>query len=313
MIYNGTWDATDGCARSGANTQAGSSPFNQGTTTNATITYDIGSDTNLYGTRGYAVYVGYNYNNDYKYAGNPSNDTFYTDSTLNGTLFKNTNSQGTMTASNLKTTIENWYTNTSNLSNFAVKLETSAGWCNDRSTTTSPTENDSTIPYTPGLTYGIGSGVSFGAARRNAYSGKYASLTCPNITGQDLLTADNGFLNYPLALLTEDEVAFAGHGFPAVTMVDGQTRYYPTTASDYSSRWSYRSFLRSGSYFWLLSIYHRGKPEGSVNAFRVASIGYSGSNAVYYSNGVRPAISLASGTTISGGTGISTDPWVITP
>ena len=317
MIYNGNWNATDGCARAQGNAQTGATYFNR-EGANTTIAYDKTSDVDLYGTRGYVIYAGYNYNDDYKYAGNPSSSSFYTTATLNSTLFKNTNSQGIMTASNLKTTIENWYQNTSNLPNYADKLETSAGWCNDRTTTTSPTTSNTTVPYAPGSTYGTSSGITFGAGRRNYWGGNKASLTCPNSTGQDLLSTgatnnvSNG-LTYPLAPLTEDEVALAGHGYPVGTTIEGQTKYYPTTASTLSSRWSYRSFLRSGSYFWLLSPGSRNSTNGDVYAFYVHSIGYSGNAGVSYSSGVRPAISLNSSTTISGGSGTSTDPWVVTP
>ena len=318
MIYNGNWNATDGCARAQGNAQTGSTYFNRGGA-NTNIDYDkVNNTEDLYGTRGYAVYVGYNYNNDYKYAGNPSNVSSYTTSTLNKDLFANINEDGIMTSSNLKTTVENWYQNTSNLPNFSSKLETSAGWCNDRSTTSSPLDTDSTIPYAPGSTYGTSSGITFGAGRRNYWSNGKASLTCPNVTGQDLLSTGatnnvNNGLTYPLAPLTEDEVAFAGHGYPVATTVDGQTKYYPTTASTYSSRWSYRSYLRSGSRFWLLSPYRRNSALGGVAAFYVSSIGYSGNSNVYNSYGVRPAISLTSGTTVASGSGTAADPWVIRP
>ena len=305
MIYNGNWNATDGCARAQGNAEAGSTYFNRGGA-NTTIAYDKISDEDLYGTRGYIAYVGYNYNDDYKYAGNPSSNSFYTTATLNSTLFKNTNNQGIMTASNLKTTIENWYQNTSNLTNFSSKLETSAGWCNDRTTTASPNENDTTIPYAPGSTYGVSGGVTFGAGQRNYVANKSASLACPNTTGQDLLTTDNGFINYPLAPLTEDEVAFAGHGYPT-----GSSPYDPTRPTNLSSRWSYRSFLRSGSGFWLLSPDRRDSIAGTVRALRVGSVGYSGNSVVYGSGGVRPAISLNSSTTISGGNGTAANPWVV--
>ena len=315
MIYNGNWNATDGCARAQGDAEAGFTYFNRGGA-NTTIAYDKTSDVDLYGTRGYIAYAGYNYNDDYKYAGNPSSDSFYTTATLNSTLFKNTNSQGIMTASNLKTTIENWYQNTSNLPNYADKLETSAGWCNDRSTTTSPTTSNTTVPYAPGSTYGVGGGVNFGADYRNHTANRSASLACPNTTGQDLLSTgatnnvSNG-LTYPLAPLTEDEVALAGHGYPVATTVEGQTKYYPTTPSNYSSRWSYRSFLRSGSRFWLLSPFYRYFAAGVVVAFRVDSVGFSGLIDVYNSSGVRPAISLTPGTTVASGSGTASDPWVV--
>ena len=312
MIYNGNWDVTDGCAKVQSNARITSTYYNRGTITNGSIDYDKTRETNLYGTRGYVVYAGYNYNNDYKYAGNPSSNTFYTDFVLNSTLFKNINEDGIMTASNLKTIIEDWYTNTGDLSNYANKLETSAGWCNDRSTTSSPLANDSTIPYAPGSRYGTGNWLGFGAYQRNAVTNGSASLNCPNVTSQDLLTIDNGFMSEPSALLTEDEVIFAGHGYPVGTKVGDDTYYYPDTLTDFSSSWSYRSFLRSGSTFWLLSPSARDFLIGGVYVFYVTSLGYSGSQPVHNSYDVRPAISLNSGTTVSGGSGTASDPWVVT-
>ena len=105
-------------------------------------------------------------------------------------------------------------------------------------------------------------------------------------------------LKYPAALLTADELSFAGSG--------------RSTASEGSS-YHANSFLRSGSNFWLLSPNYR-NASGSASGFALNSNGaLFNSGSVYSARGVRPSISLKLGTTASSGTGTATDPWIVTP
>lgn len=271
MIYNGKWTGST-CANSTSNANAVSSVyFNRGTT----------SSTNNYETKGRVAYVGYNYNSDYGYGGSGANED---NSIANSTLFSNG------VASNARTQLESWYN--SNITAYTSILETSAGYCNDRTTYTGTATNTlstSTIPYkTSSAT------VNFGAYIRNATANDHPTLGCPNTTGQDLLTTSNG-LGVPAALLTADEASFAGSGY----------------GTSYGSSYHANSFLRSGDYFWLLSPSTRDS-SGSADGFRLDSSGSLNVSNVFNARGVRPAISLKPGTTAASGTGIATDPWVVT-
>lgn len=271
MIYNGKWTGST-CANSTSNADAVSSVyFNRGTT----------SSTNNYGTKGRVAYVGYNYNSDYGYGGSGANED---NSIANSTLFSNG------VASNARTQLESWYN--SNITAYTSILETSAGYCNDRTTYTGKATNTlstSTIPYkTSSAT------VNFWAYIRNVTANDHPTLGCPNTTGQDLLTTSNG-LGVPAALLTADEASFAGSG----------------RGTSYGSSYHVNSFLRSGNYFWLLSPSFRSS-SGYASEFFLRSDGVLDNYGVSNSSGVRPAISLKPGTIVGSGTGIATDPWVVT-
>ncbi len=232
--------------------------------------------TNNYGTSRFIVYVGYNYNSTYAY-----NNTSYTSAVANSTLFSND------TASNLRTQLESWYAN--NMTAYTSILEPSAGYCNDRTTYTGTTTSSLTTSTVP---YNTSSATSyFGSYIRNATTNSQPSLNCPNTTGYDLLTTSNG-LTYPSAPLTADEAALAGSGYSAST-----TPYHTN------------SFLRSGWNFWLLS--PSSIITNSVFSFYLHGNGYLTGGAVHTTDGVRPTISLTSGTTPTSGTGTATDPWVI--
>jgi hypothetical protein len=180
-------------------------------------------------------------------------------------------------------------------------MNTTTGW-------TTPLTEDSTIA----ATYGA-SGLQvyyFGAYIRNMNSAQKPCLTCAKYSNVDRSTVDlyryNGtnnaagsttanYLKYPAALLTTDELLFAGSGSSA------------SNGSPYHDN----SFLRSGNIFWLLSPSNRDS-TGYAFEFDLTSGGSLYNRRVSNAIGVRPAISLKPGTTAASGTGIATDPWVVT-
>ena len=287
MIYNGKWTGST-CANVQTNAQVTTSAFNGGSATNKQM-----------------VRVGYTYNS-----------TYATNTAKSGTIAQIFGTNSTSSVNNTRSTIkeyieDTWYA--SNMTAYTRILEPSAGYCNDRTMNTTtgwttPLTEDSTIA----ATYGA-SGLQvyyFGAYIRNMNSAQKPSLTCAKYSNVDRSTVDlyryNGtnnaagsttanYLKYPAALLTTDELSFAGSGSSA------------SNGSPYHDN----SFLRSGSNFWLLSPYHRGS-NGFAYEFYLASSGGLNLNYVSNSRGVRPAISLKPGTTAASGTGIATDPWVVT-
>ena len=259
----------------------------------------------LLATNKQMVRVGYTYNS-----------TYATDTAKSGTIAQIFGTNSTSSVNNTRSTIkeyieDTWYA--SNMTAYTRILEPSAGYCNDRTMNTTtgwttPLTEDSTIA----ATYGA-SGLQvyyFGAYIRNMNSAQKPSLTCAKYSNVDRSTVDlyryNGtnnaagsttanYLKYPAALLTTDELSFAGSGSSA------------SNGSPYHDN----SFLRSGDSFWLLSPSIR-TSGGYASGFYLYSNGSLDSNAVNYTRGVRPAISLKPGTTAASGTGIATDPWVVT-
>ena len=277
MIYNGTWTGST-CANSQSNARIQDSAFDG--TANSSGKSIVG--------------VGYTYNATYKST---------TSSTQAGTLFgTNSSYSSNTTSSTIKGVIDTWYTN--NLaSSYSNKLELSAGYCNDRSVnygSSWATYDDSTsisTPYTSGSSATV---FYFGARMRNRSTAQTPTLGCPRST-VDLYTtknASNGnkqLGDYPIALLTADEASFAGSGSPAASQ---------------GSSYNTNSYLRSGSYFWLLSPNIR-NPNGYAIVFYLSSSGDLGGDSVYSTFGVRPAISLNPGMVITAGNGTATSPWEV--
>ena len=278
MIYNGKWTGST-CANATTNAQVTTQAFGlKGNSAQSTWYYNINR-------------VGYTFNNTQSL----QDSTTATDV---DTVFGSDSSPSTNNErSNIKKYIEDtWYA--SNMTSWTSKLEASAGYCNDRtafSNTTGATALTTTPPYATSSAT-----MYFGAYARNMNSAKTPSLTCPRST-VDLYryvsgsTGVSNQLKYPVALLTADEASFAGSG--------------SSTASS-GSGYNANSYLRSGSFFWLLSPLNRDL-SGYARGFYLSSFGYLISSYVNGTYGVRPVISLVSGTTPTGGTGTATDPWVV--
>ena len=175
--------------------------------------------------------------------------------------------------------------------NYTDKLEPAAGYCNDRSLYDSN--------YRRIFTMNNNQDSVFGANMRNFSSSSTGpSLNCPrgNVDNYHYVVNSTGYSNelrYPAALITADESALAGSGLSS-----GLTTFNP------------KSFLRSGSYFWLLSPSYWPKGSGSYG-FCLSGSGVLNNRSTGSQDGVRPAISLKSGITAVSGSGTATDPWIV--
>ena len=207
------------------------------------------------------------------------------------------------TDSTVKTAIESWFrTNLTNevdntKRNYANYLEDTV-YCNDRSVKTTagntgyPTYQESGWNPSGGdlIKY-----LYFGANNR-VYNSWYSttnvpSIACPNETDRFSVSSSIAHLNYPVGLLTADEIVMAGAAGNSGTL--NQTYY-----------------LYTGNYYWSLS------PNYFTNIyayeFDVVSDGYLVSTNARYSSGVRPVVSLKRGTEFeSGGNGTPTNPYVV--
>ena len=191
------------------------------------------------------------------------------------------NARENTTNSTIKTIIDNWYKDNLN-TNYGKYLSTTAVYCNDRTHTV------------------YESNARFGALTR-ILSNKIPSYDCS--ATEDKFTADtstgNGKLTYPIALMTADEVSFAG----GLYGTNAPTWYYYNSANGSST---------GSTWWWLLSPYYW---YGSrANVFYV--YGSSLPGALIYSGvdstvGVRPAVSLKSCVKTSGGDGSASAPYTI--
>ena len=186
--------------------------------------------------------------------------------------------------STIKTTIDTWYQN--NLINYTKYLSKTAVYCNDRSD--------------PDGGYNTGRTKFFYGASIRLETSKTPSYDC-TVT-EDKFTVEtstgNGKLTYPIALMTADEVAFAG----GVYGTNAETWYYKNSVNG-SSTGSNTWYLLSPEY-WISSAAVFGV-IGSDNPGRLTP------QYVFYTFGVRPAISLKPCIKYSTGNGSSSNPYTI--
>ena len=201
--------------------------------------------------------------------------------------------------STIKTYIDNWYNQ--NFDAIATaKLEDTV-FCNDRST---KAYDANTIGNTSYSSYGdLGYGKNktlYGAAHRATYYSKNPnpSLVCQNQNDKFTMSSQNGNgkLTYPVGLITLDEVVLAGFN----TYYSNESDYKDTT-----------NYLCTNSDYWTFSpvlMY----ADGAARVGYVYSAGYVGVDRVDSASGVRPVVSLISGTLVnSNGDGTSANPYVV--
>ena len=189
------------------------------------------------------------------------------------------NARANTTNSTIKTTIDNWYTSNLEAKDYTKYLSRTAVYCNDRST----------------------SDNKYFGARTRLDTNKTPTYDCATI--EDKFTADsstgNGKLTYPIALMTADEVSFAGGLYEN----NAPTWYYYNSANGSST---------GDTWWWLLSPdYWYG---GNAHVFVVGGSSYPGYLSFSYvigTHGVRPAISLKSCIKYSTGNGSANAPYTI--
>ena len=190
--------------------------------------------------------------------------------------------QTNTTSSNAKDKIETWYAN--NMTSYASKIEDTI-YCNDRSMNTlgESTYTDNGWKADGNLRNNYLYYAPYGRVRTGA-----PNLTCSK---NDRFTwknsAGNQKLQYPVAMLSSDEIMLAGGSF--------------------SSNGTY--YLNSGSSYWSLS--PNGFYDGNAVELRVNSDGNLSRSSVYHTYGLRPVVSLKPGTPVVSGSGTVADPYVI--
>ena len=216
------------------------------------------------------------------------------------------------TDSTIKTFIDSWYQN--NLTDYTKYLSTSAVYCNDRKLASGSTytayreehNNKNLLAYvdknerkTLIAAESVINGTSFASYER-LETNKSPSYNCTDI--RDAFSVDNtsAKLDYPISLMTADEIAFAG-GVKAQNMNTPYAWFISNSAgTQVSTSW------------WSLS--PEGWGDGNACVFLVFGSSYPGnlnSNIVFNTNGVRPVISLKSCVKTSGGDGSASNPYTI--
>ena len=180
--------------------------------------------------------------------------------------------------STIKTVIDEWYSQ--NMTEYTKQLEDTV-WCNDRSVV----QNSD---YTG---TGVGHERTMYGAMNRLYVNKAPSLACVNENDRFTVSEKNGngALTYPVALLTADEIVYAG------AVYDQENRTYYLSNS--TNLWSLSPYAFTGSSVYIFHMYATGV------------LYYQGSSNDY---GVRPSISLKKGIKVQSGTdGTKENPYVV--
>ena len=187
--------------------------------------------------------------------------------------------------STIKTAIDDWYE--SNMTSYTKYLSTTAVYCNDRE-------------VGRGTYSATGSEFDYAAFTR-LLTNKTPTYDCTN--NNDKFTVDastgNGKLTYPIALMTADEIAYAG----GVYSTRAPMWYYTNS--------SFESSIGT-ELWWLLSPFSWGDNKAwGLYVTGSDSPGDFDNTSVYYSRGVRPVVSLKSCTLYSTGNWTSETPYEI--
>ena len=209
---------------------------------------------------------------------NSSADNIAYVSYMYGNLGSVANARENTNNSAIKKTIDNWYTSNLEAKGYTKYLSTTAVYCNDRSTSDN---------------------IYFGATTR-LDTNKTPTYDCA--TTEDKFTVDsstgNGKLTYPIALMTADEVSFAG----GLYGTNAPTWYYYNSANGSSI---------DSTFWWLLSPHSW--TDSAPGVFGVIGSSHPGylNYSVVGTGGVRPALSLKSCVKYSSGDGSASAPYTI--
>ena len=190
--------------------------------------------------------------------------------------------------STIKTYIDNWYNNS--LSSYSKYISTEAVYCNDRE-------------LASGSTYSTGNTTFYYASYGRLNTNKTPTYNCTNI--KDAFSGSNSEakLDYPIGLMTADEIAYAG-GKVGTDLPSPYAWYYLNSAG---------GSITGSTYWWSLS---PDRWNGSFSYVWNASGSslpgdLSSSNVNDASRGARPAISLKSCIKYSTGNGAPETPYEI--
>ena len=250
MIYQGVADSDipDETNEEGTGTQIGRKAFNSSYNNNMYVGFKYGSDSSDYAT------THANINNSTILGADDSDDT----STLNG-----------------------WYR--ANLLEYANYIDGNAGFCGDRTPSTSSSSSNGSG--------GTGTTTTYYGAYIRLASNNNPSLQCDS---QDVYTtmdssSENKSLTYPIGLISADEVLLAGIPW-------------------YQNGSNTNNYLYTGQTYWTMSPYIFN--GSTAHVFDVDSNGNLDSFRVNLASGIRPVINLRADVSLTG-SGSVDDPFVV--
>jgi len=181
---------------------------------------------------------------------------------------------GTSKSSDIKTYLDNWYANYTDLSATGTKI-TDQIYCNDRTASTSDVAY-STTNYTTLTSWNSTGTTYYYGANGRIVKDNNSILTCAvdsdRFTVNKINGKGNSVLTYPIGLITIDEVEMAGNNWNG-----NNTSYY----------------LHTGDYYWAGSPGEFGD-GGGASEFDVNGGGDLYGDGVRYRDGVRGVVSLSS-------------------
>ena len=205
----------------------------------------------------------------------------YNNNAYVGFKYTTNNVHGTGTPSTILGELNEWYQN--NLLSYADDLDGNAGFCGDRT----PSTSSSSINNSGGT----GTTETYYAGYVRYWGDTFRTPTYECADSGDLYTVSssnqgNKSLTYPIGLITMDEVWYAGG--------------YEKNNSSY--------YLYTGQNYWTMS---PSWYNGSALVFIVTSSGDFTSDWVAITIGVRPVVNLKADVAISSGDGTALNPYVI--
>ncbi len=188
--------------------------------------------------------------------------------------------------STIKTYVDNWYKN--NLTAYTKYLSNDAVYCNDRN-------------IASGQTYSTTSNFDYASWER-IRTNKQPTYNCTNMKDAFSVNNTSAKLDYPVGLMTIDELSYAG-GESGKILSAPYTWYYTNANGD---------IINGRKSFWSLS------PGIGVGSYSAIICGISGSgglacfgDGVGFSFAVRPSVSLLSCNLISRGDGSPENPYIV--
>ena len=201
-----------------------------------------------------------------------------------GYMYESNQAHGLTSNSTIKRVLDTWYQN--NLQSYASSIDGNAGFCGDRTPSTSNINSNNQG--------GTGITQTYYGGYIRLVTNKQPTFDCQN---EDLFTTSgssqgNKALTYPIGLISADEVVYIGGVYGIKN-----TNYY----------------LYTNSAYWTMSSYYFniGGSGGNAYGFYVRLDGNLYFTSVNNPIGVRPIINLKADTQFSSGDGTATNPYVV--
>ena len=238
------------------------------------------------------IYAGLSANDPAGFIGGSAYNEDHDNSAYVGYMYTLNQQYGNSTSSKIKITIDNWYAE--NLEKYDDCISKTAIYCSDR------TIGDGTWTATDNKDFYFSAIIN----RKNA-----PAYSCSNQNDRFTVSTSsgNGKLEYPIGLITFDEVIYAGGYY-----LEGNSNYYlyDNAKTSFSNWWTMTPFGWVPNYFFTnddFSTLDAGvfKVGASVNSGRIYI------QPVDNTYGVRPVISLKSCVKVLDGDGTSSNPYTI--